>query len=185
MSTRKSASTPNNSVRTSTARRPRFRLGPAMLLALCAAIVIAYVQWPQWSRDNAARHALDEQRAMVARHGVTKPRALLSLETILKQRQELHLSPFQVASLQRLQGQFNRENAPLQQVAEEKARAFQSWMQGAQTRGGVTIADMQAHSADYSAVSVQLSAQRQLVLGRALSLLNEAQRQQLQRTISP
>ncbi len=185
MSTRKSASPRKVASRTSTAKRPRFRLGPATLLAMCAAIVIAYVQWPQWQRDKAASHALDEQRAAIAKRGVQKPRALLSIETILQQRDSLHLSSVQIASLQKIQQQFNRESAPLQKLIEQKASVFQDWTHQAQTRGGVTMTEIQTHSADYSAASAQLAAQRRLVLQRALAVLNDAQRQQFQRTSNP
>jgi len=162
--------------------RPRFRIGPGLLVAMSAAIVIAYVKWPEYQQRDAEQRAMNELRAEIA-HRKTQPvKPARTLDNLWARRDELKLTREQIAALQKLRAQEQQTVAPLQREAERAAREFQVWMDDAKRRGGATISDIQRHSAPVIEASSAVEQARRVYFQSALSRLTPQQRAQVERT---
>jgi hypothetical protein len=155
-----------------------FRLGPATTLAVAGAIVVAYMRFPAWQRQNEDARRLEIIRAELRNGGKRKVPPGRSLQSLWDERIALRLSPSQLRALQSLRTEETQQSAPLKRSAELARRDFEDWMKAHQQ--GVAISDIQQRSRAYSAASAPLTQEHEHFWKRALSLLSPAQRAQTQ-----
>ena len=160
----------------------RFRLGPGTLVALTAAIVIAYVKWPATQRRAAERQRMNELRAQVAQRQTRPAPRSWTLDEILQHGAELKLTEKQIVALQRLRSEEENTASRLQRDLKRASHDFQKWMDEAKKRGGVTLSDLQRHSVPLREASAAVAGHSREFSTRARLILTPAQREQLKRT---
>ena len=161
--------------------RKRLRLGPATILALATAIVVATVKWPEYQEENRKKQAMQQLREEIAQRKVEPPKAARTLANLWTHRSELRLTPPQIAAMQILRDAETRDAAPAQRETEHAAQEFERWMREARQRGA-TLDEIKQRSAPVSEASKPLIEIRRAYFNRALAQLAPAQRAQVEKT---
>ena len=156
-------------------RRRLLNFGPGIVIALLVATFVVYQdrQSIHRARPTVRRTRIPDTEN--AKQGLTP-----ELAWLLARHEQLALSAEQVKKIEALRSEWDRVTAPLRQQVDRAAEEFREWMDDAQKKGGVAINDIQQHNAEVSTLSVQLAQQRRDYWERALTLLTDEQRAQLQ-----
>jgi hypothetical protein len=150
-----------------------FRIGPGLLLAILAAIVIGIQERPNLQAPRV--------RPVVEHvpHFSQRPSAAPDLSLLLARADALQLTPRQRTAIVRLMKQWAPESAQRRRDMDRAAAGFTQFMQEAQHRGQGVLGDIQRHAAETSALTTQWLARKAYFWQQGLTVLTSEQRQRL------
>ena len=153
-------------------RLPRaFRIGPGLLLAILAAVVIGIRERPHLQAPGG-RPVLEHVPRVSQR-----PAATPDLSELLAQAEALRLTPRQRAAVDRLMKQWAQESADRRRDMDRAAAEFSQFMQQAQRRGQGGLEEIQRHATETSALTTEWQARKAYFWQQGLAVLTPAQRQ--------
>lgn len=146
-----------------------FRVGPGLVIAIVLSALIYFVQ-----RQSLAPRRPIIQRT-VASAGAESLVLAPTIGFILQESAALELSKQQVRKLESLRKEWEAATLSERKALETAEAEFDKWRAANQKRGGVSLQEVQSHTAALSQLSGALAAERRLYWERAQAVLTQRQ----------
>ena len=145
-------------------------VGPGILIAIILSLQIAIKE-----HTKSSRQPIVERQVIGTQASETKPAP--GVDYMISQAGELKLSGDQIASLKRLQTEWQSKSQPLTEQMDRAAKEFERFMK--KSNGKANLREIQAHAGAVSEMSRQTSSLRRVYWEKGLQVLDDRQRETL------
>ena len=160
-------------------RRPRFFIGPGLLVALAAAIVVVAWMAKQRIRETPAGPPVIERRVISIPGAAPGP--VPEVKFLIDRSRRLALTARQVGALTDLQAEWEKLYYPKMKEANAAARRVDAYLSRAARNRKTPVAQIQKEAAPLIGLSSEIAAARSRYWGRAVALLTAEQRREADR----
>ena len=143
-------------------------IGPGILIAIILSLQIAIKE----HTSSSSRQPIVERQVIGSQ---TKPTP--GVDYIISRADELDLSEKQIASLKRLQAEWQAKSQPLNDEMARASKEFERFMK--ESKGKASLREIQTHAGAVSELSRQTSSLRRIYWEKGLQVLDETQRNNL------